>query len=188
KSGHQRCVGIIALDDLLAADAIDSHSLKRILKSQISRRFSRSTQKSDESSASQEFIRQLAHQLDLTESRSKEVCNFVLGAVAQRLNYSAAVQFILQLPYVLQADLLSLPAGPDRSITGQRISDGVADLLEIPIEGVQVNLQKIWALLTKFADKKQMDHVVSQLPNDVAGLLLHPASVIRHDFEEWAGP
>lgn len=189
RSGHQRCVGIISLDDLIMADAIEPRKLRSILRTQILLRhgydpFARS---SVAGRSSQDFLKLLANALGTNEREAQSFAKFVFSSIARRLNYSAAVQFALQLPYEFQPKLMELPAGPDRLITAQEIAHGVSARLKVPAEGAREPLRKLWSLLQNVAGPGPLNHAMSQLPNEIQELFNHPEPSVRHDYEEWTG-
>ncbi len=184
KAGRERCVGLVSLDDLIMAGEISPEKLKAIVRGQVSRRYGR-TKSTESSEASIQFVKELANKLNTTEEAAEEFAHFVFLSIARRLNYSAAVQFILQLPYDFQVQLFDFATGPDRSITAQSVIREAAEKLQIPPEGVQLETRKLWELMMKYGDREQLRHTWRQLPSDLQELLTGPESSIRQDPGEW---
>ena len=189
KSDRQRCVGLVTLDDLIVADGIDAKKIRAIIKTQILHRYGHApyTTKGTSGPASEEFVKRLGIILETSEKRAEAFARFVFSMIARRLNYSAAVQFILQLPYGFQEKLWDLRPGPDRLIIAQEVTQGVANRLLVPPEQARAAIRKLWTFLQQFGDKEQLRHTLLQLPTDLQDLIQNPESPIRHDFEEWTG-
>lgn len=178
KSGFQRCVGLIALDDLLVADAIDNSSLQRIVRSQIQRRAGHGVRMAETElgGASKEFIAQLARHLSTDEQKVRDLCAHFFGGLTQRLNYSAGVQFVLRLPFAFQKELLELPPGPNRMVSAQSLTEEAAEILSISSPQARQALRRVWEFLRRFTGSGELDHTLNQLPSEIVEMLISPSS------------
>lgn len=177
EGGRQHCIGMITLDDLIANQAIDPFDLAKIAKSQIVRKrkyLHRSAQHQGRSLQTMDkFIEAFRTGLELNEESSRRIIDFIFSEVVRRLHYSGAAHLISQLPQMLQDDLLQLPAGPDRSITAERLIVGLADRLGISEENARRYFPKFWRILNEKISSHEADHVIHQLPLDIQSLFLN---------------
>src|SRR5690606_23160072 len=123
---RSKCVGIITLDDLLAAEAISLEEASQIAMKQIhpiphrpSRAVYRSVARKQQTAL--RFRKTLAQRLRLDEEKAEGVARIVLRMFVRRINTDEASHLISQLPALWQDELFDLPAGPDRSIRASDI-------------------------------------------------------------------
>lgn len=166
RGDRQRCVGLITLDDLIAADEISPPSLRKVVQSQTLRRLRHGGYVMDGTSGrgSEGFVTRLSSLLETNEKKAKSFARFLFSMISQRLTYSAAVQFILQLPFEFHAKLLQLMPGPDRMIAAQEIVQGTSTRLGVTAESSRHALQKAWGLLNQYSEKDQLRHTLAQPP------------------------
>lgn len=189
RAGKHRCVGLVTLDDLIAAGAVAPERLRRLVHSQLLHRHVQGPRRNgeDETRASEEFVDELAIRLGTDETRARAAALFVFSRIARRLTASAAIPFILRLPAGFRDELFELPPGPDRLISAPDLVRGVAERLRIPPESAPWAVRDVWQRLERDGDPASLNHVLHQLPSDLQGLLREPEPLLRMDFQEWAG-
>jgi uncharacterized protein (DUF2267 family) len=135
--------------------------------------------------AAERFLEELSRQLDMDEAKCGMLCERALGLISRRLSYSTSVRFILLLPYEFQAALIQLPPGPDRTLTAQMMVDEASDVLGIPAGGARSALREMWNVLNRFAEKRELQAVMDELPSEISELLEGQDSPVRRDFQLW---
>ncbi|MGZ6478849.1 MAG: CBS domain-containing protein [Bdellovibrionales bacterium] len=171
RPGHQKCVGIVTLDDLIAANAIDPKQASRIVQSQIrARNAPHLREKSEPTPETDDFLGAFADEAYLAKESARAVASFIMSAIARRLHYSAAVQFIMQTPREFHSELFALPPGPDRTIDGPYFITGVASHMRGSDEDAKSALRKFWAALADYSEEDKLNHTLAQLPNDIRKL------------------
>ena len=182
--GLERCVGIVTLDDLIAGQVIEYPQASRIVRSQIRNLHLGNLEGPD---ANGGLIRMFAEKAALKPDQARATAKFILSALVRRFHYTAAVQFITQLPAEFHLDLLDLPAGPDRTIDDAYFIAGVSSHLHTSPSEAQECLADFWDTLLKFADAYKLNHALFQLPREIRRLFQTtelPASATPH----WPSP
>lgn len=173
---HLKCVGMVSLDDLIAAKAVSLQDLSQIVKNQI---VSRQSYWKIEAPNGAHFITEVAKSFYQERAEVENFVYFMFESIFRRLHYSSAIQFMLQLPTEVQEQLIHLEPGPDVSITGQYMVKKTAELLKMPAAGAVKSLQKAWSVFTQFSDQSEIENVIVQLPDDIQLLLNDSASPLR---------
>lgn len=182
--GTERCVGIVTLDDLIAGQVIEYPQASRIVRSQIRTLY---LQKQEGDDHAGRLIRAFAEKASLKPDQARITAKFILSAMVRRFHYTAAVEFITQLPAELHLDLLDLPAGPDRTIDDAYLIAGVSSHLHTSPSEAQECLADFWATLLIHADAYKLNHALFQLPREIRRLFQAtelPASAAPH----WPSP
>jgi CBS domain-containing protein len=174
KKRQQKCIGVVSLDDLIAAELIASKDLSEIIKSQIIRKkIVHHKRPHSDSRADQTyniFIGKLAQDINLDNSKTEDVAKFILGAIVQRMHYTGAIHFISQLPKRIQDPLLDLPSGPDRTITDKLITQGITIRTGCDLKTAQTTAIKFCTTLGKLISHSEIEHVMHQLPEPIKKL------------------
>lgn len=173
ENGKQKCVGMVALDDLIASKMVTIDELSRIVKSQVTRRFHR-THTNPRSEAHQEhtlnrFYKIIAESMKLDRDFSEGLTFYLIKQISQRLPLSGSVHLISQLPKLLHEDLLNLPVGPNRHITSRFLIDDIGQRFGFDPEDVPNVLRQFGDALTD-ALGGELAHVAAQLPKKMAKL------------------
>jgi CBS domain-containing protein/uncharacterized protein (DUF2267 family) len=154
----QKVVGILSLDDLIAANAIESTRLARIIQRQLHHSFSsregrtvryirardgsyhalttQNTLDGPKTKAHVEqtwvrFQKHISKQTGIAPDKVAESSRIILQALMRRVPWSVASHFISQLPRTLQKLLEDIPAGPDRNITIESTIPKLSRLLQL---------------------------------------------------------
>jgi uncharacterized protein (DUF2267 family)/predicted transcriptional regulator len=186
-----RAAGIVTLDDLLVAGAIDPASAAEIVEAQLAEpsvakpagvayptRLSRSrVSDSEESSLNhearaeqtlQEFKTRLQKDLGMNDpERALAAFEVVASLLVRRLTPGEAQDFSGQLPSILREKLLDLPAGPDVGITLASVEDAVSRRLGLDAKGAGDLVRQVAACLSHFVSPQEVRHVVQQLPREM---------------------
>lgn len=170
KGGHQRCVGLVTLDDLIAGNAIDPKQAARIVQSQIRVQHAPHLKLKETDEGTRVFIDDFSQTIEVSYENARSVAMFIMSTIVRRLHYTAAVQFIMQTPSEFHRELLSLPAGPDRSIDAHYFLTGVSSHMRASPEEAKDCIRDFWDLLSKSGEKAKLDHILAQLPKDISEL------------------
>lgn len=182
KSGREKCVGIITLDDLIASQSVESGRLARVVQSQLFRRRSSITkdargyrsQLRSEARADQtlnRFFNTVAEKARIDEDSAADLTEMMLSCIVQRMHYTGAAHLIAQLPHNLQDQLLDLPAGPDRSITLSSILNELSRHFGFDEKRAQEVASGFGDALRSLIAQGQFEHALAQLPDDIKCIL-----------------
>lgn len=184
-TGKERCLGMVTLDDLLSCEALkDCESLARIVRSQITRSppsMPRSGRKEDRrEQVINHFYKCMCRHMKLPRETCERLTFFLLKRIVQRLPYTEADHFIAQLPSLIQEDLRSLPAGPDRDITADTILNEVVAGFQLEKRAAYEGMHSFWRGLMEVVDHGLLLRLENWLPIElrrvfVDGLL--PATI-----------
>lgn len=170
KKQLQKFVGIVTLDDLIAAELIPMSRLSQIVKRQLIQR----TETPEPGSRSlahwtqtlQRFYAHLNKATGVSRDRLPELTRFILGALVTRVTFAEAMHFLAQLPELLREQLLTLPLGPDREVTARKLVEEMARNLTLSENDAEATLQKFIAALRSWMTPGQLDHLRAQLSSD----------------------
>jgi len=192
---RDQVIGMIHLDDLVAAGAIAPHDLVRIVKMQIGRRFSLSaqypssirSQRRSEAHLHQtmdRFCSVLAKQTGLSIEMAYPVTQFLLGCLVMRVSATAAAHFMAQLPKLVQDQLLDLPPGPDRSTSVRWIVSELGSRFRLQDDFARSLFSQFLSSLQNLVDVGQIQHLKAQLPEDFKSLFPpdRPIAELRDQF------
>lgn len=179
-SRSSRCIGLISLDDLIAAQAVPLSTVSQVVRSQIRRRTrsSRAEQRSQErkEQTQQRFFRILAEHMSMNEQEAEPIARYLLSNVVKRLPYSSAAHLIAQFPQNLQEDLLDLPSGPDRNITVESMERELARSYNMDAEQMRDLSARMWRGIEDFTHNQGPDKVLGQLPKEMQKLFVGDSS------------
>jgi CBS domain-containing protein/uncharacterized protein (DUF2267 family) len=171
-----KCVGMVTLDDLLVAQAIDLATVSKIVRAQVVKRYRRPEKNRVRSNARSEnrlsfLYKHLVDAMRLDKNIGEQVATHLLHLLVRSLPYTQAVHFIAQLPKLIQEELLDLPAGPDRTITGQSMIRDLKKVFGFNEKQIEFVLHGFWnALREVMKDSSELDKVLSRLPKEISGL------------------
>jgi CBS domain-containing protein len=174
--GAMHCAGVIALDDVIAARAIDLPALSRIVRAQLKRKLfpAASSATPIRTESAERFFETVASHLstkaELTRSELEQLTYTVVGAVARRMHHTGALELISQLPSVLQPALAALPSGPDQTIHRESLLREIARDFQLDAAMAATVLTRFGAALAEWCDPKQLGHVRAQLPEDLRSI------------------
>jgi CBS domain-containing protein len=188
----KKCVGIITLDDLIVSKLVNQDQLSRIIETQVtkkenSRLHRLGTMKAKERSEAHieqtlnHFHKCVSQKTHLSVDLSERMTKFVLESIVGRIHYQGAAHFIAQLPKGLQEDLLDLPAGPNRNITAESLLAGVMRRARCGEPRGRWILCQFFDALGDLIDKKTIEYVWAQLPQDIR--LVFGDSLIVKEFK-----
>ena len=179
--GPRKCVGLITLDDLVAAKLVDPEKLARIIKAQIWRRgfahfeaYRRARAEARSEAHTRQtlnhFYKTIAENTQIPSEILTPVIHYLLGSFVRRLHYTGAAHFISQLPRLLQEDLLDLSAGPDRSINAESICAALQSRYGFEKDQAHEVLANFCSCLTELINMGQIEQIQTQLPEDLRAL------------------
>ncbi|PWU20103.1 MAG: hypothetical protein C5B49_04790 [Bdellovibrio sp.] len=180
--GKEKCVGMITLDDLIATQSIEPGSLRKIVRAQIARQpkiMLNPERKMDRrEQVYNHFYNVMAKELSMPRAVAERVSFYLLKSVIQRLPSKEAEHFIAQLPSLMHEDLLSLPAGPHKSISGPSILQDLELGLQLGRGHVLVPRQ-FWQALNHLVDPSMTDRLLKWLPTDLQKIFTKPKTGAR---------
>ncbi|MFN7684926.1 MAG: CBS domain-containing protein [Oligoflexia bacterium] len=185
--GRKRAVGMVTLDDLLAAQRIDEYRMTRIVQAQVRRRLGefghergrivhvvdsagRPVTETEAVSryTDQIFDRAQITKLGISRERALEALFLIWETLAGRLHHTGAMHLISQLPPGFQERMLKLPFGPDRRSTRARLVGQISrewGWAEERTQQALLALSNAWALSV---DPKELMRLSAELPPDLA--------------------
>jgi CBS domain-containing protein len=170
-SGKQRCIGMVSLDDLLAASMISLDDVAAIIRAQVFRRRKNlahwTSEELDHAVGAAEFYRSFAKSSGLSEAKALAFIELVTSLVVRRLHFTSAADFIDQLPTRLRSQLFDLPAGPDRSITSESILSEIVSRFDVDRDEAKTLLGKMWDALTRDESVSTAADLAENLPDDL---------------------
>jgi len=177
-SSRERCVGIVTLDDLAAAQAISAADIAKVVREQVvfrpRRREPGSSTRSDDKleQTLARFVAIVAAHTGLNRVRAEMLVVHALSEIIKRLPSSEAGHFVSQLPKLLHEDLLSLRAGPDSAITDQTLLTATQEKLDMDETEARRSLAGLWSAVTEYLKgSAEPGHVLESLPGGIAALL-----------------
>lgn len=177
-AGTQHCVGVVVLDDLIAAKAVGIDPLSRIVRAQMKRKLFRVRRATDIRKERKNFYDRLqlmlAPKLGSSRSELDQLAMLVLSGLVRKLHHTGALKFIGTLPAFTQPALLALPAGPDEAVNLAWLTAEVCRLFEVDDATAHQILASFGALLEEWCDEEALEHVKAQLPNDLRGIFAAP--------------
>lgn len=170
----------MSLDDLIASKLIDDDSLMRIVRTQVLRRMRpmvvhplQRVDGEDELSAFFEMVsHQVSQSVELSRAEIEEVTEVILESIVQRLHHTGAMHLILQLPRILQEELIELPPGPDTAMTTARIVNELVHQYQMKESRAYLTLRAVCSALEQLIPVKELEHVKAQLPDDLRALFV----------------
>lgn len=191
-NGH--AAGIVTLDDLLLAGAIDIDGAARIVESQLAEPAERKPaglmypprsddpRRRPEPGASEAGAARARHTLKSFQARLRAELGIsdpgralaafevVVSALMRRLTPDEASDFAAQLPLALRERLQDLPAGPDKSITRQSIEWDMSEELQLDDDEAADMTARVAGCLRDCVSAGELADVVAQLPADLKEL------------------
>ncbi|MGK5081789.1 YbhB/YbcL family Raf kinase inhibitor-like protein [Bdellovibrionota bacterium FG-1] len=197
RQGREQVIGIVTLDDLIAAGNIAPSHLALIVRRQIGKRLAvlsrhpRSAQADRRSDARMHhtldrFYSFFSQQTGLSAEMTPQVTQFLLGTLIMRVTATAATHFVAQLPKLIQDPLLRLPSGPNRGINYNYI---IAELVS------RYRLSEVFArdvfthflgCLETWMEPGQVHHLKRQLPLDLQAVFPPVAGVMTLSSQAFA--
>lgn len=173
----ERCIGLVALDDLLANQQIASKDVAQIVKSQIWRRERRLRLAEQSAHAGTDadlakLVDAVAARTGLSHETALRFANVVLAMIVRRISYTLAARLIGLLPSQMQAALLDLPAGPDHTITADNMRKWLSSDFGMTSHGVDEQLKRLWDALSDITPIDRFNLIAEQLPDDLRLLLI----------------
>lgn len=169
--GKQRCVGMVSLDDLVVARMISQDDVAAIVRSQIFRRRKSlahwTREELDAAPGAAEFFRSFAKASGLSPTRALAFIELVSSLIVRRLHFTSAAEFVDRLPPRLRSQLLDLPAGPDRAITGEMCVKEVSLRFDMSGDEAKRLLKIMWESLTREESISAAADLAEVLPDDL---------------------
>jgi len=176
----QRIVGMVTLDDLILEEEAPLEDLAAIVEAQIG---DGGPADSDRSPARRRslvraeatlhrLVKQVQEEAGLDDAeQAGAALDVVVSALVRRLTAGEAMDFIAQLPSLLQPHLRALPPGPDKSVTVDSIEADLA--ARVGIDQARANAVFVAVANTVLANISpgEAEQVVSQLPKELQSLL-----------------
>ena len=171
-----RLVGMVTLDDLLLDETASLDQLGAIVQAQIGEGglapSPRSPAMMRRAARAEATYGRLINQLRAdagfkTTEETETALEVVLRSLIMRLTSGEAKDLIAQLPSLLQANLLSLPPGPDKLITRETIEKELVQRLGVDKNRASQILSAVGATISQSVSLGQIKDVQRQLPEDL---------------------
>lgn len=189
--GTQRVVGIVTLDDLIAARAVDFARVQRIVRSQVIRRaqltppparaftlkpasLGAGLEPGDMDAFRATLLTRISGKADLKEGEIEALARIVLHALARRVHHTAAVHLAMRLPQALREEILDLAPGPDRTVTSARILSEISRVFELDEAMSYAVLCRVCLAIEEWLSPGEAEHFKAQLPQDLKALFERP--------------
>lgn len=193
EENRTRCVGLVSLDDLLAAKAISPDDVSAIVQAQVRRRApaARPSKKAEQAALLQFLLLQkiqedAAKHIVVSETMALEALRYILSSLVRRLHFTGGYSLISLLPQDLRSEFRDVSPGPDRHVDANAIVTGLASRLGVSDEIAGTIAKAVWASLKENLGADNLRQVLAQLPSDMRELLAPGESVSRRaGFEEW---
>lgn len=186
---HQRFVGIVTLDDLLAAELVTLHHVARIVRRQFRRKLedlghaypvsptdvastrtlegkALNRSAAHQAQTLQRFYSYMSEATGLSLDLLPQVTYFIVGALITRVTLSTAMHFLVQLPELLRDPLLVLPLGPDRAVSARKLTEEMVENFQFTETYARNLLHTFIAAVGAWVSPGTLDHLRSQLPGD----------------------
>ena len=178
---REKVVGIITLDDLIAAGMVAPNHLAQIVKRQIGRRFAilskfppgpRSHRRAEAQmeQTAHRFYDSLTRKTGLHPDTAPPVLLFLLESLLMRVSATAGAHFISQLPKLIQEQLLTVTPGPDRKVTVDWVIAELISRYRLTEEFSRSILVHFLGGIQDWVDVGQIHHLKAQLPDDLKAL------------------
>ncbi len=173
---RQRCVGIVTLDDLIKAHLVEIDEGKAILQSQLDKQTGRRPRATARSAFRHQdrrqhsyhrFISQIAEATSLSRGEARILTLYLITAILRKVTPAEGKSLLAQLPYVLQAELISeISFGPNK-ITADEILEEISSRLGKTPEVTKSLLSQFWRALGELTTVGETKHVAAQLPKEI---------------------
>lgn len=171
-------VGVVTLDDLLADESAPISELSAVVRAQVGdggpsapTRLEKEAAERREArleSTRRRFLNQLRAEAGLDSIEQAETAALVgLSFLLRRLTPDEAMDLVAQLPLKLAEELRDLPPGPDKSITLETMTEGLANELGISPSEAEGIVSAIARTLDENVSPGQMEDIRSQLPAEL---------------------
>lgn len=185
RTGYRRFIGLITLDDLIAAELVEKTQLARIIQRQIGRRLTSRAHphgaeyRSDarKRQTLQRFYLHLVSSTGVPEDILPQVTQSILGSLMMRVSMTAASHFAAQLPEQIREPLLRLPIGPDKNISARSVVEDLVRRFGFTESHARTVLQRMIGALTAWMSPGHLDHLRAQLPEDFEPFFAPPRGV-----------
>lgn len=117
-----------------------------------------------------EFLKRVADHSGFSDSESLEATQVFMETLASRLNYAEIRNFVSQLPHEV-ADMATPGVGKLEKFHGDEFLERIAERQHITTAHAKKQMYSVWQTLKEAVDEGQINHLRSQLPNDMVELL-----------------
>lgn len=195
-SDRNHCVGIVVLDDLVAAQLVSNERLSNIIKRQLRRKMSKpfkAMQCKMQSDSHNDhmlnrFYKAVSESCHVTKTDAINISEVFLAHFVQSLSASGAAPLIAQLPKALQEQLLRLPAGPNRSINVESLKNILCRTNCYSEKRIETLAVQFWEALMLFLKVDNLDFLSIQISEDFRELFCnkHSSSNVkeRHEVQD----
>jgi CBS domain-containing protein/uncharacterized protein (DUF2267 family) len=176
-------LGIITLDDLIAARLLDFDSISRIVTNQQVRGRERKIAAAGTTPRTtlyhphperslNHFYKVVANKTLIPSEQLLAITHDLLGSLIRRLHYTGAARFTAQLPPELREELLDMPAGPDRSITVGKLVEQLINRYKLEEPKARAIIFNFFAALEELIPEKEIEQIKTQLPEEFRALFI----------------
>ncbi|OQW50491.1 MAG: hypothetical protein A4S09_01475 [Proteobacteria bacterium SG_bin7] len=153
KTGTEKCVGLVTLDQLIFRKLIPLKTASQVLKHR-------------QENTLNIFYKVLAREMKVSRPTAVAVSGFLLTCLIERVSPHEAHQLIAELPKILQQDLLDIE-GPNRKITPRFILRRLDEDFGFNTRASYQLVRGFWSGLECFLLGRQAPYILKQLPKEL---------------------
>jgi len=179
-SASKHCIGVIALDDLIKEGLLGQEDSENILKIQLKKpsrskaqsRVVKSMRKINRREQSYfNFLGHIATATNLNRADARHLILYTLGAFLGRMTSTEGKDLVSQLPYLLQAELMSEISLPDPSITTSDIVVKLSERFNKSQAETKILMRAFWRALSELIARNETKQAAAQMPKDMQTIL-----------------
>lgn len=168
----EKCIGLISLDDLVAAQELPIEEISQIVRCQIKHRAAALPQNrlGPKTVALDDLYKGIAEKHKLSAKLIEASSLAIFKSATRRLHCTGAMHFIHGLPLRLQTPLLPEACGPDMQITGKSLVEMISKITQLNDQVSKKLIGDIWKAVGDVSQEDSMLHALKQLPKDLQKL------------------
>ena len=174
ENGHDKCVGMISLDDLIVSESVGGNLLSRIVRAQILRRLQTVRRPEKDQSHGEQTINRfnniLATKMKVSKSAAEQITILLLKDLVRRLPYTESAHFVAQLPSMIHEELLKVPAGPDLTVNEDSIINNLMNEFQLTRSDALHMAKKFWEGLEGAMDPGILEYVLRGIPEEMRSI------------------
>lgn len=182
-TGHERCTGIVTMDDLLADKVLDKTTCAEIVQAQLrTAKVPRESRRRQAKQARHEqqmhrFFNRLITAMHLGDEKGEQIAWHLLQRLLQRVPPVEASHFLAQLPLLVRNELEGILEGPDRNVTVDALLLDLQTDFAMSPEEAKVALAEFWLGLEEIVDPGALNHLLNCLPQSFEAAFIPQPSI-----------
>ena len=120
-----------------------------------------------------QFLKQVRELTGLDRAEAERATDATLATLAERITEGEAIDLAAQLPHDLQPSLEG--SGPGESFPPEEFHRRVAERAGVPPGTAEAHARAVLSTVRDAVTEGELDHVLSQLPEDYRNLFAEPS-------------